>query len=313
MSEDENVPSEARLTTLRRVYDTELAPVVDEFYATIRSNETVGPFAGEGLVGLLTFPNSGTSWFLRLTARISGLYNHTAYEKESLKTKGEPSRGVHTLRFLKARPPEPGEPSFVKSHVRYYGGERFVVTGARDFAHHAKYWAASLPPNCDRHIRLVRNPLDNLRARYHLYLKSHAAAGATEPLDFRSYFRPDLRRYLQWHAYCDELAATMPIMTVHYENYLDPSTAVETLGRAMRFAGYDVDDERIAFVLTVERPKYDAEAGLPLHLAHFDEEDIRWVAAEITDWIAFHDRIREGRPGLTTRLRRLIGGLGRSD
>lgn len=315
MSEDRESSEESRLAGLRQVYDEALAPVVEGFYATIRNNEEVAPFTGEGLVGLLTFPNSGTSWFLRLTARASGLYNHTSYEKESIKAKGEPSRGAFSLRTTAARFPEPGEPSFIKSHVHYYGQQRVVIDSARSLQRVAEIWHGALPPNCDRYLRLVRNPLDNLRARYHLHLKDMKRSEIeVDPEDrelFRAFFRPDLRRYLQWHAYCDTLAATMPVMRLHYEKFLDPATAVEAIGRAMRFAGYRIDAAAIEKTLAIDPPKYVADPGVPLHLRHFDETDIRWAAAEIAEWVSIYAEIRKGRSRLVARLRHLVVG-GRS-
>lgn len=312
MPEDVRASEETRLTEMREVYNSVLAPVVEEFYATIRANDAVGPFCGEGLVGLLTFPNSGTSWFLRLTARASGICNHTAYEKESVKTKGAPSRGAYSIHLPGARSPEPGEPSFIKSHVHYYGRQSVLVEGAGSLRRFAATWRGALPPGCDRHVRLVRNPLDNLRARYHLHLKDMARADieadATDMEAFRAYFRTDLRRYLQWHAYCDELAATTPVLPVRYERFLDPKTAVEEIGRAMRFAGYTIGDDAIATALAKVPPKYVADPGMPIHLGRFAEADIRWVADAIREWLEVYADAREGRPRFAARLHRLILG-----
>jgi hypothetical protein len=291
---------------VREVHDTVLAPVVDAFFATIRSVETAPPFSGEGLVGLLTFPNSGTSWFLRLTARVSGIANHTCYEREARTVKGSPNRGVLSLLVPGQRLPGPGEPSFVKSHVRYYGPVDDVVENARDLAALARRWRNALPPGCDRHVRLVRNPLDNLRARYHLHLEQHADADPATVADFRTFFHADLRRYLQWHAYCDELAATMPVMTVRYEEMLDPARTGEVVGRAMRFAGYRVGEAEIRALASVDPAKYSVTSGVPVHLEHFDEDDIRWVAEEMRAWLNLLADIRRLPPH-----RRLAAGLKR--
>ena len=100
------------------------------------------------------------------------ILNHTAYEHESLRTKGGPSRGVFLLNAPNRSEPGEHEPSFVKSHVTFYGDEpaSTLLKGRRALE---RTWLDALPPGCGRHLRLLRNPLDNLRARYHLYLKKN--------------------------------------------------------------------------------------------------------------------------------------------
>ena len=306
MSGSESALPEPRLARLEETYDTVLRPVVDAFYATVRSNGDVGPFAGEGLVGLLTFPNSGTSWFLELTARASRICNHTVYEHEARTVGGAPHRGVHSLRFPNAVLPGIDQPSFVKSHMRNYGTAKTRVAGRGGFQKALDRWLAAEPANCDRHVRLVRNPLDNMRARFHLHLKNHVDPAAADAEDFRAFFRADLRRYLEWHAYCDELAAAKPVLSLHYEDLLDPATAAETIGRAMAFAGYRMDDLDIGRALSVAPPSYSAANGRPVHLGHFDEDDLYWAAVEIGDWLVLHERIRKAGQGLAARLRQAV-------
>ena len=93
-----------------------------DFYGTIRSSLRAGG-GGGNLVGLLTYPNSGTSWFLQLCQIATGIRNHTAYEDEARKTNGGPSRGVYILNSTQERSPADHEPSLVKSHVSQYGEE----------------------------------------------------------------------------------------------------------------------------------------------------------------------------------------------
>lgn len=298
------VTEDERLAALKAVHDTVLRPVTAEFIRTIRSTEVATPFTGEGLIGLLTFPNSGTSWFMRITAWASGICNHTMYEKEVAKGKIVASRGAVLSPASNVRSPRSGDPSFVKSHVGFYGTADDIVHDLSDFEHYSRLWRRSLPPNCDRHVRLVRDPLDNLRARYHHYLKANPGVDPGDLVDFRTYFRGDLRRYLQWHAYCDDLATGVPVMTVRYEEILDPVTSAAAFGRAMRFAGHDIEDAAIAAVVATDPPKYVADPGVPVHLRHFDEEDIRWIAARIGEWTDLLNAIR--RPGPVMHIRRLL-------
>ena len=308
MSEDVSAAQETRLDDLQGIYTSVLAPVVEEFRATLGGTETVGPFSGEGLVGLLTFPNSGTSWFLRLSSRASGICNHTCYAKE-VKTAPDPaSRGAFAALQPGLRMPRPGEPSFVKSHVRFYGPVNETIAEGRDFDRLLRSWLSALPPNCDRHVRLVRDPLDNLRARYHHHLKTGHGAPSADPAAFRLYFRADLRRYLHWHAFCDALATTAPVMTVRYETMLDPVSGPEAVGRAMRFAGHRIDVAAIRAIFDADPPKYVTDVGVPVHLRYFSEDDIRWVATEIRDWLGLLHDIRRGENRLMAQLRRLVPG-----
>jgi hypothetical protein len=300
--------ADARLADLRAIHAEVFAPGADAFYATLRSNETVAPFDGEGLVGLLTFPNSGTSWFLRLSSRASGICNHTCYAKEVKNAPDRASRGAYAALHPGLRLPRLGEPSFVKSHVRFYGPVNNTIADVRDFDRFLRSWRSALPPNCDRHVRLVRDPLDNLRARYHHHLKTNTGAASADPAAFRLFFRADLRRYLHWHAFCDALASTTPVMTIRYETMLDPVTGVEAVGRAMRFAGHRTGDAEIRAIFDADPPKYVTDTGGPVHLRHFSEEDIRWAAAEMRDWLDVLRDIRSDGNRLVAQLRRLVPG-----
>ncbi len=264
-------------------------PVLD-FYASLESSSHSSGGGGQpggargNLVGLLTYPNSGTSWFLQLAQTASGLRNHTVYAREAEKTGGGASRGVYMLNSPRERSPEAHEPSLVKSHVAYYGEEDVRGIAAWNFARHAQRWRRDLPAGCYCHIRLVRHPFDNLRARYHLHVKLGLEKKEGKAPDFSAFFRQDLRRYLLWHACCNRLAEDVPLLSVFYADLLDRKKSRDAFYRAMRFAAYPVTKESVARAYEIFPPIYAVNGGLPVHLSHYTEEDIYWMADELRKW-----------------------------
>lgn len=302
MNESARRDGERADEALERLYREHLEGLIADFYGTIRSRADMQPFPPGMLVGLLTFPNSGTSWFLRLAQAATGIQNHTAYEGESLKTSGRPSRGAYLLGSPTARPPAEGEPSLVKSHVDNYDENARGPHSALTLRRTARIWARSVPPACCRHIRLVRNPIDNLRARFHLYRKKNE--GSKEPpLTFRQYFRNDLPRYLWWHAYCNGVVDSQPLMSVYYHQLTNPQVAAPILFKALRFAGYDVG-ERDAQRALSSTPSIYSHGNLPVHLAHYTEDDILWIAGEMKSWLGAYARVSFLTRGLKRMLRK---------
>lgn len=276
-----------RIKQLEKSYLNKVQPLVQRYYASLSSNFVGIEPRQEELVGLLTYPNSGTSWFLKYARVATGIHIHTMYSQEAEQANGCENRGVFMLQTANpaksGRAPGPGEPAIVKSHVADYGE---YPTGEIDLSNLdglAENWARSLPPNAHRHIRLVRNPLDNLRARYHLYLKNHQDVPEDQVLPFRRYFKQDLKRYFLWHHHCNKLAETQPLLTVCYSDLLDNTRFEFT--RALQFAGHAVDPKQVQKAYRQWPPKYQETNNLPVHLLHYSENDIDWIANQIRKWL----------------------------
>ena len=291
--------------TLIDAYNCYARKSVNDFYATVMNSSTNEPVSERGLVGLLTFPNSGTSWFLQLTQAATGILNHTAYEHESVKTKGRPSRGVFLLNAPNGRRPSDTEPSMVKSHVTHYSDDSppVALTNLHRFR---KEWQKNIPNNCSRHIRLLRNPFDNIRARYHLYLLNSSNSKDRELMEFHTFVRNDLRRYLLWHTLCNEVCNRYPLLTVRYANLLDPEKSKDTLFQALKFAGYDIGPDDVRRALLRFPSKYGEVDGIPVHLQHFTVNDIQWISRELRRWIGALD---DARNSFGQALRRLVDQL----
>ena len=300
MSNNEDV------TRLEKVYLETAHETVRAFYGTIRSDLSDREDSSGNLVGLLTFPNSGTSWFLRLSQIASGIRNHTAYEHEAIKVNGGASRGVYILNSPNERTPQDHEPSLVKSHVDEYGEKDVTRFNYKNVDDLVGEWKKYLPPNCSRHIRLVRNPFDNMRARFHLYLKLNADCPEQSLLNFRQFFQQDLRRYLLWHAYCDRVADDYPMMSLHYSNLLDKEKAYDTFLGAMRFAGYNIDMQDVERAFKTFPPVYPKKRNLPVHLQYYSEDDIHWMVSELDKWLKLYAKLLSPNQGLTSIIGKLL-------
>jgi len=295
--------------SLEQIYiEVALQPVLN-FYGIIRSSvdkRREERSEEDNLIGLLTFPNSGTSWFLQLCQVATGIRNHTAYEHEAIKTNGGPSRGVYILNSRHERDPEEHDPSLVKSHVAEYGEEDVTRINFNDFDNLVSAWMELLPPNCGRHIRLVRNPFDNLRARYHLYLKLYSGHPEKSLLDFRQFYQQDLRRYLLWHAYCDRVADEYPVMSLQYSDLLDKEKAHGTILNALRFAGYDIELGDVERAYKTFSPIYSQNKHIPVHLEYYSESDIHWMERELEKWLKLYSKLSSSKQAPLTILKRAL-------
>jgi len=279
--QDTMITNHNEFKELETIYKKEAHHLVEQYLSTLRSNFFKASPKKKELVGLLTFPNSGTSWFLRFSQVATGIYSHTVYEQEYKALGGWKNRKVYMVQTNSnnQRPPYPLEPALVKSHVSHYGAYPEDFVDLDNFDKTAQKWIKHLPPNSCRHIRLARNPFDNLRARYHLELKA-----GRDKLSFREFFRQDLRRYFVWHECCNELTEKAPVLTVLYSSLL-ANTQFE-FHRALEFAGYKLNASHIKTAYNLCPPSYSEKESIPIHLKYFSEEDVLWVANEIKLWLA---------------------------
>lgn len=279
---DENAGREETHEEKVAAYMEHAHPVLQRYYASIVSNFTGVRGGHEDKVGLLTFPNSGTSWLLKVVRIATGIRIHTEYEKETSNAGGTQSRNVFAINSAE-RLPAAHEPVLVKSHVAHYNYFKAADVQPKDLDALYPAWAAALSPEYCRYVRLVRNPFDNARARYHLYDAEHRGRQDVPDLTFRQFFRRDLKRYLVWHACCDRAARERPTLTVLYGNQL--ANAGFELTRILSFCGFEVSLPRVELALQKAPPKYSEGHIVPTHLAHYSVRDIKWVAEQVEQWL----------------------------
>lgn len=267
---------------LIRIYRERLEPEVERFYGRLSQNPVRSATGRDDKVGLLTFPNSGTTWTLALVERATGVRRHTVYERERAAAGGVPSRGVFALACKGARLPKPHEPVLVKDHVNKHGNYSPDDVRAEDLESVFQRWSRHLAEDYARHVRLVRNPLDNLRARFRYHQEHHRHKPEFGDPPFREYLRVDLKRYLVWHACCDRVARTRPLLTIAYEALLESPAA--TLGELLAFCGLEVAADRVELAAKDLPPQYGRQEGLPNHLGYFTVEDVEWVAEQLRQW-----------------------------
>ena len=279
--------AEEKIDHLEKLYFNQAHEQIQKYYATLGSDFSGNTPKSNELVGLLTFPNSGTSWFLRFSSNVTGIHSHTVYDGEAERENGIKNRDVFMLRgnrLSSERPPNPDEPALVKSHVSLYDGYSTLDVDYNNFDSLIDEWMNHLPMNANRFIRLVRNPFDNLRARYHLYLNSYVDSSGKSKQSFRDWFKVDMRRYLIWHTCCNRLAKKSPLITINYADLLENTHFEFT--RALQFAGFAVEPKQVERVYEKLPPKYKEVNQVPVHLKYYDEDDISWVADELQSWMS---------------------------
>lgn len=257
-----------------------------------RSADEPAPTATGPDIGLLTFPNSGTSWFARVALAATGVARHTVYPEEARHP--VVSRGVYALHPGPAAAlPGDDDPVLIKSHVRFFAGQRNERVAGRTVADLAAEWRSHLPP-ADRSLRLVRNPVDNLRARYHHYRKKLSGEQTDGVPSFAEFMSDDVINYLVWHSCCNR-TLTNNLLTVDYDMLL--SGSVEQFTHALRYAGYAVEPSEVEQALLLHPPKYPVGRAprsdgpdnfVPVHLKHYTAEDLQWLGTQLQHWLEVH-------------------------
>ena len=277
-----------------RVYRSAVAPAYHKFRRRLVGWNGAGDLGRQAHdasnVGLLTFPNSGTSWFARVALAATGICRHTVYRDEAANPL--PSRGVFALHpGPHAALPTADDPVLVKSHVRFFAsGENQEVSDTR-LSEVAGRWQEGLPAG-SKAIRLVRNPVDNMRARYHHYLKKRdytTEYDRRQPsLSFSEFLTSDITNYLVWHSCCD-LADGVSVLSLDYDELL--AGAAGPFLDALQFAGFQVAADDVERALTVHPPKYSAvpesraNEFLPVHLDTYSLDDLEWMGLRLQQWV----------------------------
>ena len=219
----------------------------------------------------------------------TGICRHTVYRDESRRP--VESRGVFALHpGGGASLPADEDPILIKSHVRFFAGALNECVVERSLAELAVEWSRHLP-ELSGALRLVRNPVDNVRARYHHYVKKTDASGGLTPVSFSEFLTDDITNYLLWHTCCD-LTLSGRVLSLDYDRLL--AGDVGTFQSALRYAGHRIEDLDVATALAAHPPKYppgddsDRESEperLPVHLDTYSVDDLIWLAERLNDWV----------------------------
>jgi hypothetical protein len=179
---------------------------------------------------LATFPNSGTTFTQQLLAQLYGS-TFTTYEKSECG--GCPPYG-HVLRRKSRK----------SKHEEWANYSRPVIAKT-----HLDCWMAAKPSrhNMDQHggagqtcadsfmhiflfhkltfaVRIVRNPLDNVVARFHFQKPWRTRENKTEMKKFRQQHSPlMLESFMNWHSSFDQMARqfNIPTFTFLYEDLVE--------------------------------------------------------------------------------------------
>eukprot|EP00638_Chattonella_subsalsa_P016425 CAMPEP_0117852612 /NCGR_PEP_ID=MMETSP0949-20121206/23179_1 /TAXON_ID=44440 /ORGANISM="Chattonella subsalsa, Strain CCMP2191" /LENGTH=379 /DNA_ID=CAMNT_0005700815 /DNA_START=60 /DNA_END=1200 /DNA_ORIENTATION=- len=210
-------------------------------------------YIGYDIIGLATYPNSGTGWTLKVVRDATGI-QHDFLEMEindhgqmvaslpTPKNKNQLEESTFPTRFRSA---ELQEPLFVYTHS---------VTATPAYA------------SFSRIIRIVRNPIDNIWANwrwmngessgYYVGLALHRPNTSFPSDQFEGFILRQLKVYFLWHCCIDQISKRLPVMTVSYEDML--SNPVETFKKIIEYIGYDIpDDEHLEQVIQHHQPIYN--------------------------------------------------------
>jgi len=260
-------------------------------------------------VGFLTYPNSGTSWVIMLVSRLTKTAPFSVYAKEqriAQEAHGLPVIELPTLNHGERELPlyqisRQHDAIFSRASV----GENETIL-VKDHGCFYSYSARCDTKDCQRQnclrkridsydgmVRLIRNPYDNMVARYHLGCWNHNKDCSVEGLEKRNglfidYFKNDLTNYILEHCSFSQVAETMPSLTVVYENLL--TIPLHEVKRILRFMGRgDIPDEVIEKEIKAHGPdqaKVDAVInGVPEHLTEYSNEDIDFIESNTHQYL----------------------------
>mmetsp|Transcript_36503 Transcript_36503/g.46853 ORF Transcript_36503/g.46853 Transcript_36503/m.46853 type:complete len:453 (+) Transcript_36503:239-1597(+) len=247
---DKNFPSASTLiSSLKFFYNN----IQDTSKTSTCVEYSSAKYIGYDIIGLATYPNSGTGWTLKVVRDATGI-QHDFLEMEindhgqmvaslpTPKNKNQLEESTFPTRFRSA---ELQEPLFVYTHS---------VTATPAYA------------SFSRIIRIVRNPIDNIWANwrwmngessgYYVGLALHRPNTSFPSDQFEGFILRQLKVYFLWHCCIDQISKRLPVMTVSYEDML--SNPVETFKKIIEYIGYDIpDDEHLEQVIQHHQPIYN--------------------------------------------------------
>jgi len=248
-------------------------------------------------VGFLTFPNSGTSWVQQMLMWLTHNAETTIYQK------GEPSfirpevtdHGDHVLPIFDANvhqvfiaPTKPSDSIIVKDHGCWKDIGRNPKCAEEDGCHEC---IQNRIDEYDAVIHLVRNPFDNIHARYHFGCWSRQSSPTCTEAELEQqygswpdFLRDDVHGYAFEHCAVSKIERVLPSLTVVYEDLLlDPSTEVN---RMLHFMGRTtVPRDFVNQVLEKHKlePTPDkvvsASQNIAEHQKLFTEDDVKFISS----------------------------------
>eukprot|EP00286_Rhodomonas_abbreviata_P001830 CAMPEP_0181291130 /NCGR_PEP_ID=MMETSP1101-20121128/1798_1 /TAXON_ID=46948 /ORGANISM="Rhodomonas abbreviata, Strain Caron Lab Isolate" /LENGTH=236 /DNA_ID=CAMNT_0023395491 /DNA_START=386 /DNA_END=1093 /DNA_ORIENTATION=- len=215
---------------------------------------------------LATFPNSGTSWTLRMFEQATKIRPFTYYRKESAE---KHPRKAYVLERARARLPHDDEACLAKHHLFGVGYQDAPATEDKDL--NAKL--RNVVRKHKRAVRLIRNPVDNLISR----VRNQLNDGITYDGIFQNEKIPDwwleaeLGRYFGWHEALNEAAEKedLKVQTIEYE--LLYTSTKKTMLSILKFMGFNSTYGRKWRAPSPRHGNSEAlvrlQLGIPLHLS----------------------------------------------
>ena len=312
LNEPTELPSQ-KVTLPKARYDTKHTK---QIFALNESNEFT-----PGIAWLMSFPNSGTSYTMTMVGRATNKSFATNYGDEVTPNDEMESLSIYPRRLEgpywpgmsgKIASPRPLPDTYVitKTHC----GSRCIDCGPREYVETPAIFLkkcasghARIPPTRRRidvrydpsrvmkAIHLIRNPMHNIIARFHLNIKNHKNDKKwleKHPNDikgFRTYCKDsaikyrrqdenffgkgkvpkapchgEFFRYTQWHNLVHEgldlIEHDVPVLTVYYEDYADKLN--ETTTQIFDFLELDQVDEPREFSARSDYGEYFSEVEL---------------------------------------------------
>lgn len=271
---------------------------------SLTQNLTFPSTPREGRIILTTFPNSGTSLTMRTVRQIVG-NTCTEYGNEVKDaTHGFTCGPGAFAHGDKGQVANLSWRSLVKSHGVGYGGGVFKNPnlGARRLVDHINMHYATTDGRWQVRgiIRLVRNPFDNLVARYHLTCRSNTTNCPSDnaTISREAFLKHpniandlDIYSYLWWHHRANYLTKHWPVVTLPYELvYTFPEIYIQTVLNVLGVKG-DVPLTKNFYIKPRDILISDGHLE-PAYLEMFDEGTIRRISVVISRYLELSDQFR---------------------
>jgi len=231
-------------------------------------------------IGFLSFPSSGTDWVQILIATITGV---TPYTKDGEEMKAEieldDDEDAVQTRMLHGREAHQKDTFLVKDYGCW--SQHREAECSDNSCHKC---VKKLKKDYDGIIHLVRNPFDNMYARYNDGCWDPSLDCSNEALKARNgpwhkFVRMDVPIYAFSHCSFSEVSHELPSLTVVYEDILEDP--VPQLQRILAFMGETgISDYEIQQAIDELPPSQDKVIhvdGIPEYWDKFSDEDVQYI------------------------------------